>query len=178
MTQAAKTEGPLIVVAAEETPLFGDEAKARSRRIEFVNLRETAGWSVEGTKARPKLAALLEAASEPAPTFPARPLYASKPVGMHLIVRCSDRADDVQLATLAQDAGLAVEPLLRRAVAHPCGRGLLLGFTNVNETDAMDLCRKLEQAIGARLGDKGAHPRRPTAPSGATCRPCTTSSMR
>jgi GntR family transcriptional regulator/MocR family aminotransferase len=80
-----------------------------------------------------------------------------KPGGMHLIVRCSDRADDVQLAKLAKDAGLAVEPLSGRAVVHPCGRGLLLGFTNVKETDAMDLCAKLEQAVGARLGDKGAH---------------------
>jgi GntR family transcriptional regulator/MocR family aminotransferase len=76
-----------------------------------------------------------------------------KPGGMHLIVRFSDRADDVELAKLAKDAGLAVEPLSGRAVAHPCGQGLLLGFTNVSETDAMDLCRKLEQAIGARLGD-------------------------
>ena len=80
-----------------------------------------------------------------------------RPGGMQLIVRCSNRADDVQLAKLAQDAGLAVEALSRRAVAHPCGRALLLGFTNVNETEAMDLCRKLEQAIGARLGDSGAH---------------------
>jgi GntR family transcriptional regulator/MocR family aminotransferase len=78
-----------------------------------------------------------------------------RPGGMHLIVRCSNRADDVQLAKLAQDAGLAVEALSRRAVAHPCGRALLLGFTNVNETDAMDLCRQLEQAIGAELGGQG-----------------------
>jgi GntR family transcriptional regulator/MocR family aminotransferase len=78
-----------------------------------------------------------------------------KPGGMHLIVRCSNRADDVQLAKLAQDAGLAVEPLSKRAVAYPCGRALLLGFTNVNEAEAMDLCRKLEQAIGARLGEQG-----------------------
>jgi GntR family transcriptional regulator / MocR family aminotransferase len=50
-----------------------------------------------------------------------------KPGGMHLIVRYSNRADDVQLAKLAQDAGLGVEPLSRRAVAHPCERALLLG---------------------------------------------------
>ncbi|MGY8662510.1 PLP-dependent aminotransferase family protein [Bradyrhizobium sp. UFLA05-109] len=78
-----------------------------------------------------------------------------KPGGMHLIVRCPNRADDVQLANLAQDAGLAAEPLSRRAVAHPCGQALLLGFTNVDETDAMDLSRQLEQAIGARLGEQG-----------------------
>jgi hypothetical protein len=52
--------------------------------------------------------------------------------------------------------------LSKRAVAHPCGRALLLGFTNVNETNAMYLCRKLEQAIGAQLGDNGCAPRRPT----------------
>jgi GntR family transcriptional regulator/MocR family aminotransferase len=85
-----------------------------------------------------------------------------KPGGMHLIVRYSNRADDVQLAKVAQDAGFAVEPLSGRSVAHPCGRALLLGFTNVNETEAMDLCRKLEQAIGARFGDNGCAPRRPT----------------
>src|SRR5215468_6226234 len=67
---AAKTQSPLIIGCTQESPLFGDEAKARSRNIEFVNLRETAGWSVEGTKAGPKMAALLAAASEPAPAFP------------------------------------------------------------------------------------------------------------
>jgi GntR family transcriptional regulator/MocR family aminotransferase len=77
------------------------------------------------------------------------------PGGMHLIVRYSNRADDVQLAKLAKYAGLAVEPLSRRAVAHPCGRALLLGFTNVDETDAMDLCRQLERAIGAQLRNQG-----------------------
>jgi len=78
-----------------------------------------------------------------------------KPGGMHLIVRYSKRADDVQLAKVAQDAGFAVEPLSRRAAAYPCGRGLLLGFTNVAETDAMHLCRQLEQAIGPELGGRG-----------------------
>jgi GntR family transcriptional regulator / MocR family aminotransferase len=83
-----------------------------------------------------------------------------KPGGMHLIVRC--RANDVQLAKLSQDAGLAVEPLSRRAVAHSSGRGLLLGFTNVDETDAIDLCRRLAHAIGAEVGDRNGAPRRPT----------------
>ena len=75
-----------------------------------------------------------------------------KPGGMHLTVQYSNRADDVQLAKLAQDAGLAVEPLSRRAVAHPCSRALLLGFTNVDEADAIGPCRQLERAIGALLG--------------------------
>lgn len=67
---AVKTEGPLVVGCTQEAPLFGDAAEGRSGKTEFVNLRETAGWSVEGTKAGPKMAALLAAASEAAPAFP------------------------------------------------------------------------------------------------------------
>jgi ferredoxin len=67
---AAKAEGTLIVGCTQEAPLFGDEAKERSGQMEFVNLRETAGWSTEGAKAGPKMAALLAAASETAPAFP------------------------------------------------------------------------------------------------------------
>src|SRR5215475_8506989 len=67
---AAKAEGPLIVGCTQEAPLFADNAEGRSGTTEFVNLRETAGWSTEGTKAGPKMAALLAAASEPAPAFP------------------------------------------------------------------------------------------------------------
>jgi ferredoxin len=67
---AAKTEGTLIVGCTQEAPLFDDEAEGRSGKIEFVNLRETTGWSSEGAKAGPKMAALLAATSEPAPSFP------------------------------------------------------------------------------------------------------------
>ena len=67
---AAKAEGALIVGCTQEAPLFGDEAKGRSEKMEFVNLREMAGWSVDGTKAGPKMAALLAAASEATPAFP------------------------------------------------------------------------------------------------------------
>src|SRR6516164_6034311 len=67
---AAKAEGTLIVGCTQEAPLFGDKAEGRSGKMEFVNLRETAGWSAEGTKAGPKMAALIAAASEPAPAFP------------------------------------------------------------------------------------------------------------
>jgi ferredoxin len=67
---AAKSEGPLIVGCTQEAQLFCDEANERSGKMEFVNLRETAGWSAEGAKAGPKMAALLAAASEAAPAFP------------------------------------------------------------------------------------------------------------
>jgi ferredoxin len=67
---AARADGTLVVGCTQEAPLFGDEAKARSGKMEFVNVRETAGWSTEGTQAGPKMAALLAAASEAAPAFP------------------------------------------------------------------------------------------------------------
>jgi GntR family transcriptional regulator / MocR family aminotransferase len=68
--------------------------------------------------------------------------------GMHLIVRFRSRVSDSKLAKLAQAAGLAAEALSSRAVAQPCGQGLLLGFTNVAEKEAPVLCDQLVRAIG------------------------------
>jgi ferredoxin len=67
---AAKAEGSLVVGCTQEAALFADEAEERSGKMDFVNLRETAGWSAEGTQAGPKMAALLAAASEPSPAYP------------------------------------------------------------------------------------------------------------
>jgi ferredoxin len=67
---ATKSDAPLIVGCTQEAALFADEAEGRSGKTEFVNLRETAGWSKDGTQAGPKMAALLAAASEPAPAYP------------------------------------------------------------------------------------------------------------
>jgi ferredoxin len=68
--EAAKAEGPLTVACTQEAPLFGNEAGERPEAIEFVNIRETAGWSKQGASAGPKMAALLAAAAEPAPEIP------------------------------------------------------------------------------------------------------------
>lgn len=67
---AAKVAGPMIVGCTQEAPLFADAMQGRSERTEFVNIRETAGWSLEGRQAGPKMAALLAAASEPVPAYP------------------------------------------------------------------------------------------------------------
>ena len=67
---AAKAGGSLTVGCTQEAPLFSDEAGDRPQPINFVNLRETAGWSAEGPRAGPKMAALLAAAAEPTPDFP------------------------------------------------------------------------------------------------------------
>jgi ferredoxin len=65
---AAKAEGSLTVGCTQEAPLFSEEAGERP--INFVNLRETGGWSAEAARAGPKMAALLAAAAEPTPNFP------------------------------------------------------------------------------------------------------------
>src|SRR5258708_28900865 len=67
---AAKAEGSLTVGCTQEALLFSDEAGERAERIDFVNLRETAGWSTEGAQAGPKMAAPLAATAPPAPEFP------------------------------------------------------------------------------------------------------------
>ncbi len=67
---AAKAEGSLTVGCTQEVPLFSHEVGERPQPIDFVNLRETAGWSTQGAQAGPKMAALLAAAAEPTPDFP------------------------------------------------------------------------------------------------------------
>ena len=87
---AAKAEGPLVVGCTQEAQLFTDQVEEeRSGQIEFVNLRETAGWSAEGTRSGPKMAALLAAASEPAPAYPFVTLSSE---GVVLIYGCDDAA--------------------------------------------------------------------------------------
>src|SRR5258708_13243505 len=67
---AAKAEGSLTVGCTQEALLFSDEAGERAERIDFVNLRETAGWSTEGAQAGPKMAAPLAAPAPAAARFP------------------------------------------------------------------------------------------------------------
>lgn len=67
---AAKTQGSLTVACTQQAALFADEAGERDGGIDFVNIRETAGWSNEGAQAGPKMAALLAAAAVPQPEYP------------------------------------------------------------------------------------------------------------
>ena len=76
-----------------------------------------------------------------------------RPGGMHLIVRFPSGISDVRLADLAQADGLSVEALSRRATTHACGQGLLLGFTNIAETDALAACRRLHRIIGKLVAE-------------------------
>jgi len=65
----AKDPASLTVACTQEAAVFSAAAEELGRvtPIEFVNLRETAGWSVEAAEAAPKMAALLAAAADPSP---------------------------------------------------------------------------------------------------------------
>jgi ferredoxin len=67
--QAALDEPQLVVACTQEAPLFGELAQEAESKAElrFVNIREAAGWSAEGKRATPKIAALLAAAALPEP---------------------------------------------------------------------------------------------------------------
>lgn len=71
---AVKSGDDLLVACTQEAPLFSalHAELGGSGNLAFVNVRETGGWSDEGNKAAPKMAALLAAADvaapEPVPT--------------------------------------------------------------------------------------------------------------
>jgi ferredoxin len=71
--EALAAEGaPLTVGCTQEAPRFIEAAAAlgRERSVQYVNIRETAGWSSDAENAGPKMAALLAAANEPVPQAP------------------------------------------------------------------------------------------------------------
>jgi len=69
---AIKSEAPVTVACTQEAALFGEVAEEAGGKapIAYANVRETAGWSRDGAKAGPKMAALLAAAAEPMPAVP------------------------------------------------------------------------------------------------------------
>ena len=68
-TKALERSEDIVVACTQEAPLFSEvHAEAGSAsRVSFVNIREAAGWSEEGSQSTPKIAALLAAASLPDP---------------------------------------------------------------------------------------------------------------
>ncbi len=108
---AAAAGEPLVVGCTQEAPLFSEVAAERSGGgpIVFVNLRETAGWSAQGARAGPKMAALIAAASEPAPDYP---LVSLSSQGVTLIYGRDERA--IEAAKLLAEH-LDVTVLISRA---------------------------------------------------------------
>jgi ferredoxin len=66
---AVKNGNDVVVACTQEAPLFGElhGALQGAAGIQFVNIRETAGWSTESKAATPKVAALLALADLPEP---------------------------------------------------------------------------------------------------------------
>ena len=86
---AVKNGNDLVVACTQEAPLFGElhEELKGAARIQFTNIRETAGWSAEGASATPKIAALLALADlpevEPVPlTSPSQTLSQPTPAAV------------------------------------------------------------------------------------------------
>ncbi|HEY2758118.1 MAG TPA: 4Fe-4S binding protein, partial [Pseudolabrys sp.] len=67
--KAAASGEALTVACMQEAPLFEEVAGEIENHgtLNFVNIRETAGWSKDADAAGPKMAALLAAAAEPMP---------------------------------------------------------------------------------------------------------------
>jgi len=67
-TSALKDE-ECVVGCTQEAPLFSELAAQSGAKaaLKFVNIREAAGWSAEGARATPKIAALLALADAPEP---------------------------------------------------------------------------------------------------------------
>jgi ferredoxin len=67
--EAALAGGECVVACTQEAPLFAElnEQAGNRSELRFVNIREAAGWSAEGGRATPKIAALLAAGELPEP---------------------------------------------------------------------------------------------------------------
>ena len=131
---------PVVIGCTQESPLFLEMAEetGAEQRISFGNIREQAGWSDEGAKAGPKMAALLAAAAEPMPGTPLVTLesrgvtliYGEGQEALALAQTLSDRLD----ITLVLKPGAQIVPPRRAEFPIVQGRitkaeGVLGGFT-------------------------------------------------
>jgi len=89
---AEGARGDVVVACTQEARLLGDiaEEAGKTQTIQFVNIRENAGWSAEAKAATPKIAALLALAGMPEPDPVPRVAYRSN--GQLLIVGPLDAA--------------------------------------------------------------------------------------
>ena len=96
----AKDPASLTVGCTQEAPVFSAAAAeaGRTAPVNFVNIRETAGWSYDAAAAGPKMAALLAAAAEP---LPETPFVALKSDGVVLIYGRDEQA--VEAGTLLKE---------------------------------------------------------------------------
>jgi GntR family transcriptional regulator/MocR family aminotransferase len=92
--------------------------------------------------------ALAEALRE---TFGGRLSIEVQQGGMHLLARLPTSIDDLRVAERAGQAALALHPLSATYMGRSRQKGMLLSFTNVPESKAPTLCRRLHRAIVALI---------------------------
>ncbi|MCV6596863.1 MAG: 4Fe-4S binding protein [Mangrovicoccus sp.] len=116
--EAALSECETVMVGCtQEAPLFAEiaEDQGSAADLQFVNLREAAGWSDEGDQAGPKMAALLAGAGYRARPAPLREITSD---GLALVIGAGQAAleaaqllaRDLPVSLLLSDDGGIVPP--------------------------------------------------------------------
>jgi ferredoxin len=107
--QSGLNEAEILVACTQEAALFTELAQGADSkaRLDFVNIRELAGWSAQGARATPKIAALLAAAALPEPEPVPSVAYAS---GGHVLVIGPSAPALDWAQRLAGEFGGALEP--------------------------------------------------------------------
>jgi ferredoxin len=168
--RAAKATGfsgdELLVACTQESRLFLElnamtegAASVQERPIRFVNIRETGGWSRDGGKATPKIAALIAAAQLPAAAPVATVSYRSG--GRCLVVGPAERAeraaamlaDKLELSLLVSGGAL---PQAHDRAVHSGRLERLAGWLGAFEAEwessnpiDLDLCTRCNACIAA-----------------------------
>ena len=161
---SALKDDECVIGCTQEAPLFAELAEQSGARaaLKFVNIREAAGWSAEGTRATPKIAALLALADSPEPE--PVPGIAFKSGGHVLIIGPAEAALDwaerlaaeLEVSVLITRAGGGELPAQRR---YPVWSGKPKSVTGwlgafdvawdqVNPID-LDLCTRCNACIRA-----------------------------
>jgi ferredoxin len=125
--------GPVTVACTQESPLFAETAEdmGAAADLTFANIRETAGWSEDGGRALPKMAALIAAAAEPMPPIQ---LVTLSSKGVALILGRDDvaleagrrLADRLDITVLLQRTDDIAPP---RTTDFPIAKGRVVGAT-------------------------------------------------
>jgi len=147
-----------LVLPQELVDTFNDAILSRSAGASTFEQRVVATFMREGYFARhlKRMRSLYAArrqtlADALSNVFGDRLVVDLEPGGMHLIARVASGVRDFELAGKARAGGLAVDALTSRVIRYRREGGLLLGFTNIPEAEAITVCRRLERLIGQDL---------------------------
>ena len=162
---AVKGGSDVVVGCTQEAPLFSELHRelGGTGELRFVNIRETAGWSAEGGKSTPKMAALLAMAQLPAPE--PVPIVSYKSDGELLVIGDAAAAiawaerlkDQLSVNVLITESSADAELPLERAYPVHSGAGVALkghlgafevAWEQANPID-LDLCTRCNACIRA-----------------------------